>query len=87
MAQASRGGEAEDDGGGLTRKERQARLPAQNGNGYVPDGYWPPVPTPARSKSYPSGYPYPQAGRKFISYPYPTGNPHPTINPSSHTKI
>ena len=65
----------------------------KDGNGYVPDGYWPPVPAPARSKSYPSGYPYPQTGRKFIPYPhptgnsYPTGNPHPTIYLSSHTKI
>jgi hypothetical protein len=61
----------------------------RNGNGYVPDGYWPPVPAPARSKSIPSGYPRKQTGKKFISYPHPTGNsyptgiPYPKIYPSS----
>jgi hypothetical protein len=61
----------------------------RNGNGYVPDGYWPPVPAPARSKPIPSGYPRKQTGKKFIPYPHPTGNfyptgiPYPKIYPSS----
>jgi len=69
------------------REVRRRWVVSQDGNGYIPDGYWPPVPASARSKSYPSGYPYPQTGRKFIPYQHPMGNPHPTIYPSSHTKI
>ena len=34
----------------------------QDGNGYVPDGYWPPAPAPVRSKSYPVGLPVPVGG-------------------------
>ena len=32
----------------------------RDGNGYIPVGYWPPIPVPARTKFYPSGYPYPK---------------------------
>jgi len=65
----------------------QARVAARNGNGDIPDGYWPPA--PARSKPIPSGYPRKQTGKKFIPYPhpignsYPTGIPYPKIYPSS----
>jgi hypothetical protein len=50
----------------------------QDGNGYVPDGYWPPMPAPTRSKPIPLGYPLKQTGMEFIPYPHPTGNPYPT---------
>jgi hypothetical protein len=47
----------------------------QDGNEYVPDGYWPPMPAPTRSKPIPLGYPLKQTGMEFIPYPHPTGNP------------
>ena len=53
----------------------------RDGNGYIPVGYWPPIPVPARTKFYPSGYPYPYTGRKTFPYPYPAGNLYPTGNP------
>ena len=53
----------------------------RDGNGYIPVRYWPPIPIPARTKFYPSGYPYPYTGRKMLPYPYPTGNLYPTGNP------
>jgi len=56
-------------------------LESRDGNGYIPVGYWPPIPVPARTKFYPSGYPYPYTGRKMLPYPYPAGNLYPTGNP------
>ena len=56
-------------------------LSTRDGNGYIPVGYWPPIPVPARTKFYPSGYPYPYTGRKMLPYPYPAGNLYPTGNP------
>jgi len=53
----------------------------RDGNGYIPVGYWPPIHVPARTKFYPSGYPYPYTGRKMLPYPYPAGNLYPTGNP------
>ena len=53
----------------------------RDGNGYIPVGYWPPIPIPVRTKFYPSGYPYPYTGRKMLPYPYPAGNLYPTGNP------
>ena len=53
----------------------------RDGNGYIPVGYWPPIPVPARTKFYPSDYPYPYTGRKIFPYPYPAGNLYPTGNP------
>ena len=53
----------------------------RDGNGYIPVGYWPPIPVPARIKFYPSGYPYPYTDRKMFPYPYPAGNLYPTGNP------
>ena len=53
----------------------------RDGNGYIPIGYWPPIHVPARTKFYPSGYPYPYTGRKMFPYPYPAGNLYPTGNP------
>ena len=42
---------------------------------------WPPIPVPARTKFYLSGYPYSYTGRKMVPYPYPAGNLYPTGNP------
>ena len=56
-------------------------LASRDGNGYIPVGYWPPIPVLARTKFYPSGYPYPYTGRKMLPYPYPAGNLYPTGNP------
>jgi len=73
----------------LSRFKESVSIRVRNGNGYVPGGYWPPVPAPARSKPIPSGYPRKQTGKKFIPYPhpmgnsYPTGIPYPKIYPSS----
>ena len=53
----------------------------RDGNGYIPVGYWPPIPVPARTKFYPSGYPYPYTGRKILPYSYPASNLYPTGNP------
>jgi len=56
-------------------------VPFRDGNGYISVGYWPPIPVPARTKFYPSSYPYPYTGRKILPYPYPAGNLYPTGNP------
>ena len=50
-------------------------ITTRDGNGYIPIGYWPPIPVPARTKFYPSGYPYPYTGRKMLPYPYPKSIP------------
>ena len=57
------------------------RARGRDGNRYIPDRYWPPISVPARTKFYPSGYPYPYTGRKIFPYPYPAGNLYPTGNP------
>ena len=57
--------------GGVTR----------DGNGYIPVGYWPPISVPARTKFYPSGYPYAHTGSKTLLYPYPTGNSYAKLYP------
>ena len=67
--------------GPAVRSRAPASLPPRDGNGYIPVGYWPPIPVPARTKFYSSDYPYPYMGRKMFSYPYPAGNLYPTGNP------
>ena len=62
-------------------EQKQGRARSRDGNGYIPVEYWPPIPIPARTKFYPSGYPYPYTGRKTFPYPYPAGNLYPTGNP------
>ena len=56
-------------------EQKQGRARSRDGNGYITVGYWPPISVPARTKFYPSGYPYPYTGRQMLPYPYPKNIP------------